>query len=162
VNGSCCPRHHGQTNATQTITINESSSRIWRRNSAYHVCLVGYVKAYGGFAIGSAATVVGSCGRHARTGVVSAHGVARGRANVSRPSTSGGNTLEPKHQDDVIEELWLGRTVFTTSGSPVGTGSLPRGFEKSSGPESTRSTEGARKLPWPPRPVDCCRNDDTQ
>jgi hypothetical protein len=97
VNESCCPRHHGQTNAKPKIQqINEKKGPS--RNFTYHVCLVVHVEANDSLAIVTAPTVFGSCGRHAGTGIVFAHGLARGRANVSPASTSGGNKLESMRQ----------------------------------------------------------------
>lgn len=106
VNVSCCPSHHGQTNANRNDSNinNQRKGPLNMAGSTHHVCLVGHVEANDGLAIVSATTVVRSCGRHAGTGSVSAHGLARGRAKVSPPSTSGGNKLESMRQDDVIED----------------------------------------------------------
>jgi hypothetical protein len=84
--------------------INEKVLRIWRTNF-HSPRLSRHVEAYDSLAIVRAATGLGACGRHAGTGIVFAQGLARGGANVSSASTSGGNKLESiMRQDDVIED----------------------------------------------------------
>jgi hypothetical protein len=67
------------------------------RDLTYHTSVIGIVDASNRLAIigaiVGATTAERSRGGHAETGGVSKYGVARGRANVSSPTTSGGNNL---------------------------------------------------------------------
>ena len=104
------------------------------RDLTYHASVIGNVDASNRFAIigaiVGATTAERSRGGHAQTGGVSKYGVARGRANVSSPTTSGGNDLVAKKKKKAVRigsrERQRRKGSLTTSGSPAATGSLPR------------------------------------
>lgn len=83
-----------------------------RRFLTYHASVAGSVDPSNKFAIVTAATDVGAQGRCADACVVSVRCIARGRANISSPATSGRNDLMSNarvSRDAVIEEKLRGK-----------------------------------------------------
>ena len=92
----------------------------------YYTSVAGIVDGVDRFAVIGTTTAERARGGHAETGVVSKYGFARGRANVSSPATSGGNELMGAKLSGQGRGSGSGEEVLTKSGSPAGTGSLPR------------------------------------